>query len=49
MTMLNTPKAIAKMAKMTIMAIRATIVMVIGNFSMAKWGIQLTSMNKLAQ
>ena len=43
MAMLITPRAIAKMANMDILAIMATTVMVNGNFSMVIRGIQLKS------
>ena len=49
MAMLTLSRAIARMAKMAILAIMATIVMANGNFSMAIRGIQLKSMKKLAQ
>ena len=43
MAMLITPRAIAKMANMDILAIMAITVMVNGNFSMVIRGIQLKS------
>ena len=43
MVMLTKYKAIAKIAKMTILVIMATIVMAIGNFSMAMRRSQLKS------
>ena len=46
MAMLITPRAIAKMAKMAIFAMMATIVMANGNFSMALRGLQLKSMEE---
>ena len=49
MAMLMTPMAIAEMAKMAILAIVATIVMVNVNFSMAIRVIQLKSITKLVQ
>ena len=49
MAMLMTPMAIAEMAKIAILAIMATIVMANVNFSMAIMGIQLKSIQKLAQ
>ena len=49
MAMLITPRAIAKMNKIAISAIMATVVMDNGNFSMAIRGIQVKSMKKLAQ
>ena len=49
MAMLMTPRAIAKIVKMAILALMATIVMANGNFIMVIRGIQLQSMNKLAQ
>ena len=49
MTMLLISMAIAKMAKIAILAIMATIVMANVNFSMAIRGIQLKSITKLAQ
>ena len=49
MAMLITPRAIAKMNKIAISAIMATVVMDNGKFSMAIRGIQVKSMKKLAQ
>ena len=49
LVILITPRAITKMAKMAILAIMATVVMVNGNIIMAIRGIQLKSMKKLGQ
>ena len=49
MAMLITPRAIAKIDKMAILAIKATIVMDNENFSMAIRGIQLKSMKKIVK
>ena len=49
MDILIKPRAIAKTAKMAILAIMATIMRANENFSITIRGIQLKSMNKLAQ
>ena len=49
MAMLIMPKAIARLAKMTILAMMATIVMANGNLSRAASGIKLKNMKKLTQ